>query len=438
MLIYLLTFYNCRSQSRGDFTSSDVRTNVSVNIRKFVTPPVLEIQDIAFTDENGNGVINAFESDHIVFQLSNSGPGPAVGLNANVLLSGSTEGIQCSKSLPIPSVEPGEEIEFRIPITSTRFTSNGVLQVDVNVIEPNNFSPDPFSVQIETESFRAPKLEVVDYSSSSEVWAPRAPVSLDLLVQNTGQSIAEDIAVNLTLPNLVNCFSNNLSTEIEYLAPSETFVLKYDIAIPNSYILNEVEVSVIVKERFNDYGDDWNHKFPLAAEGQENKIVSILATKASDPTAINRSSFTAPSAAIRISVDTTFTRLISKVAVIGKEGVLCDGTESSGQEAADIIQGELIGLYSVVERKYLEAILDEQRLALSGLVFEDADLAKAGCLAGAQGTVLVSNGCYRQKSKLQVTLVDCSTSEIYWTASSTGIIIDEYELLDALKEKLIN
>jgi len=424
------------SQSSNQFTSSDVEFNVEINIQKFVTPPVVEIKNISFSDENDNGTIDSFESSGLIFQVINSGPGPALGMVANVVLSGSTEGIEYKKSLDIPAVDPGDEIEFEIPLTSNRFTTNGLLQIDVNIVEPNDFSPPPFSVEIETRGFNAPKLEVVDFSVSENIWSPRKMVRLDVLLQNTGHSKAENIRANLTLPNLISCFSGNISSRIAELAPSDTFLLKYDIGIPNNYNQGDIGVSLDVTEKYGDYGGSWSQEFPFDEESTRGQVISIDASNTNDPAAIIRASLTANAAVIRIRIDTTLTKEILKVAVIEKDGVLCDGTRSSGQSSAEIIQGELIGLYSVVERKYLETILDEQKLAASGLVFEDADLAKAGCLAGAQGTVLVSYGCHKQKTKLQMTLVDCSTSDIYWSATSIGVSVDEYELLDAIKSRL--
>ena len=125
---------------------------------------------------------------------------------------------------------------------------------------------------------------------------------------------------------------------------------------------------------------------------------------------------------------------IYKVAVIGKEASLCNGEIDDGQELAELVEGELLGIYGVVERKYLNSILEEQILAMSGLVLDDNDFANAGCLAGAQGTVIASYGCLQDKTKLQVKLVDCSTSDLYW--SVTGFNVSEFELLDALRERL--
>ena len=125
---------------------------------------------------------------------------------------------------------------------------------------------------------------------------------------------------------------------------------------------------------------------------------------------------------------------ISTVAVIGKESTLCDGSKDDGQALAEVVEGALLSNYGVVERRHLEEILDEQRLAMSGLLLEDSDFAQAGCLAGAQGTVLASYGCLQGQTKLQIKLVDCSTSDLYWSA--TGLDVSAFDLMDALRIEL--
>jgi peroxiredoxin len=197
---------------------------------------------------------------------------------------------------------------------------------------------------------------------------------------------------------------------------------KYGVySILSNFLLNENGI-IVAK---NLKGDDLLSIDTLINEFVEKKTVinpdNSLSTKASKPDNI------------RIRVSDLYSE-ISKVAVIGKESTLCDGTKDDGQGLAELVEGELLGLYGVVERRHLEEILDEQRLAMSGMVLEDTDFANAGCLAGAQGTVLVSYGCLQDRTKLQVKLVDCSTSEIHWSA--TGFDVSEFDLLDALRSKL--
>ena len=193
-------------------------------------------------------------------------------------------------------------------------------------------------------------------------------------------------------------------------------------------------------------------KYDTKRIGPINKSVTITSNALNEPTKvirvmgqtviagsnqlnIDRATITANAPSDNIRIRVSGNRVdISKVAVIGKKSTLCDGTKDDGQGLAELVEGELLGLYGVVERKYLEEILDEQRLAMSGLLFEDTDFATAGCLAGAQGTVLASYGCLQGKTKLQVKLVDCSTSDLYWSA--TGLDVSEFDLLDALRSKL--
>ena len=66
-------------------------------------------------------------------------------------------------------------------------------------------------------------------------WKPNTPIGLDLLVQNTGLGLAEDLKVELTLPTAVNCYSNNTSIEIPALAPGETIPITYDMMVPSKF-----------------------------------------------------------------------------------------------------------------------------------------------------------------------------------------------------------
>ena len=125
---------------------------------------------------------------------------------------------------------------------------------------------------------------------------------------------------------------------------------------------------------------------------------------------------------------------ISVIAVIGKESILCNGSNDNGQALAELVEGELLGVYDIVERKHLQEILKEQRLSMSGLIIEDSAFAQAGLLAGAQGSVLASYGCLQGKTKIQIKLVDCSTSNLIWSA--TGVDVSEFDLMDALRIEL--
>jgi hypothetical protein len=123
--------------------------------------------------------------------------------------------------------------------------------------------------------------------------------------------------------------------------------------------------------------------------------------------------------------------VISKVAVVGKAGEKCGGSKDNGSALADYIEFELLREFEIVDRKNLEAILDEQKLSLSGVV-NDSEIVEAGQLAGAQGVVYAQYGCVDDKPMITVTLVDCESSKLRWkligentTASETAAELRE-------------
>lgn len=125
---------------------------------------------------------------------------------------------------------------------------------------------------------------------------------------------------------------------------------------------------------------------------------------------------------------------IGVAAVLSLDGVDCTKGATQAFDEANIVEQELLGLYDIVDRTHLEMILDEQRLALSGLVMEEGSLAKAGCLAGAQGTVVVTKGCLAKRDILTIKMLDCSSSMMYWVA--TGPPDQVYEIMAEVRSML--
>ena len=179
-------------------------------------PPILSIDrsTILFSDANQNQALDAFEEATVEFELRNLGPGSGRRLSAQATITGNTNGITIQHSQSIATIPSNESAVVSFALEASRFSQDGRIQISVEVIEPNGFSPEPFKVEIETRAFRAPKLEVVDFTSSLSTWKPNTPIGLDILVQNTGIGLAQDLTVELTLPDAVNCYSNNTSIEV--------------------------------------------------------------------------------------------------------------------------------------------------------------------------------------------------------------------------------
>ena len=400
-------------------------------------PPILSLDPstIKFIDGNQNQSLNAFEKASIQFKLNNIGPGPGRRVEAKAIITGSSSGITIEQKQSLPTLPSNESVVVSIPLQASRFTEDGHIQVTVEVVEPNGFSPEPFSIEVETRAFLAPKLEVVDFSSTMANWKPNSPVGLDILIQNTGTGLAEDLEVQLTLPSAVNCYSQNTSLQIPLLAPGESTRITYDMIVPRNFNQSNVKATVNLSEKHGDYGTSWTHQFPFEGNNSSGTIIAIESQSSSEALSMDRaylervSNSPANIAFNQVPKDI----VVTTVAVLPIDGKDCNGQVVSGQDIASFTESSLLGLYNVVERRNLERVLDEQKLALSGLVYEKSAV-EAGCNVGAQGIIFTEYGCLTGQETIQLKLVDCQTSELYW--SCTGVNATATQTLDKVREEL--
>jgi len=400
-------------------------------------PPILSLDPstIQLIDANQTQSLDAFEEALIQFELNNIGPGPGRGVEAEASMTGSIDGITIEQNQSLPTLPSNESIVVSIPLQASRFTEDGHIQVTVEVVEPNGFSPEPFSIEVETRAFLAPKLEVVDFSSTMANWKPNSPVGLDILIQNTGTGLAEDLEVQLTLPSAVNCYSQNTSLQIPSLAPGESTRITYDMIVPRNFNQSNVKATVNLSEKHGDYGTSWTHQFPFEGNNSSGTIIAIESQSSSEALSMDRaylervSNSPANIAFNQVPKDI----VVTTVAVLPIDGKDCNGQVVSGQDIASFTESSLLGLYNVVERRNLERVLDEQKLALSGLVYEKSAV-EAGCNVGAQGIIFTEYGCLTGQETIQLKLVDCQTSELYW--SCTGVNATATQTLDKVREEL--
>mgnify|MGYP001300259427 CR=1 FL=1 len=131
------------------------------------------------------------------------------------------------------------------------------------------------------------------------------------------------------------------------------------------------------------------------------------------------------------SSDSTFS--INSIAVIPKEIKSCSGNILSADELAAYTETHILSHYNVTDRRHLKAILDEQRLQMSGLTFEETVL-ESGCIANAQAYLFVREGCLKGDEIIELRLVHCETSTLLW--SCTGINASLQEVLARINEEL--
>lgn len=239
------------------FAQSNASKPMDFYIVKEVIPAVLNVipGTLQFIDQNNNNVIDANEKCNIRFQIQNSGHGEGHGCIARTECSGTTQGISISEvRLPIIPAEGKYWVE--IPISANANTQTGKLALDIVVNEPNGYSTDNIHYAIGTHKLETPYITVASHNISgtqSGVLERRKPFYLQIIVQNIDQGVAENVSVNIKLPNNVNRYGGTAEhTIIPTLKAGESDTLTYEL-IANQDASEQINIQIALSEKQGRY-----------------------------------------------------------------------------------------------------------------------------------------------------------------------------------------
>lgn len=240
-------------------------------------PPYLEIANAIFSDGNqGNRKIDAEESTEIKIEIKNSG----IGIGSNLILStkelNGLNGLVFESTRKITDLEPNESVQITIPIKGLKELKDGTASFEITVIEPNGFGSDPIRIDVGTQEFRFPDIKIVDYQVSSQnstTLVKRKPFDLDVLVQNLGQGIANDVKLNVLIPQNIFCLSANESTEIGTLRPGEKRLINYTLVANNDYNQPNIEFQYVFSEKYNQYFENKTVSLTMNQQVKGEKLI---------------------------------------------------------------------------------------------------------------------------------------------------------------------
>lgn len=246
-------------------------------VKESTKPPYLEIANAIFSDgSQGNRKIDAEESTEIKFELKNSG----LGIGSNLILStkelNGLNGLAFESSKKINDLKPNESVQITIPIRGLKELKDGTASFEIAVIEPSGFGTDPIHIDVGTQEFRFPDIKIVDYQVSSQnstTLVKRKPFDLDVLVQNLGQGIANDVKINVLVPQNVFPLSANESTEIGILRPGEKRLINYTFVTNNEYNQPNIEFQYVFSEKYNQYFENKTVSLTMNQQVKGDKLI---------------------------------------------------------------------------------------------------------------------------------------------------------------------
>lgn len=220
-------------------------------------PPNLFLvpESIMLEDPNNNNVIDAGEAISIRFEIYNKGRGDAINCIARIGVIGDTDGI-IIKDVPLPIIQRESKKWVTVPIKATNNVKTGEINISISVEEPKGYGIETFHYKIGTHKLRTPFVEIVSYKvigDNSGKLERRKPFLLQIAVQNTDQGIAENINVDVMLPENVNWNGGDPKhVTFDLLKPNETKTLNYEL-MANQNAAEEINIEIHLTEKTKRY-----------------------------------------------------------------------------------------------------------------------------------------------------------------------------------------
>ena len=233
----------------------------SLRIVKEIIPPNLNVDGtIRLVDASGKDAtaINANESYTIQFRVKNTGRGDAFNSTATITATGTRNGLTFSNR-PGLTIKSGATQNISIPVTSDMNTRNGTVVFTIAVNEPNGFGTDKTMLEINTRAFDEPLVKIVDYTltgTSGGSLSRRVPFDLQVLLQNTKHGRAENVNVEISVPNNVFLISGSGREHVGQVRGSETRSLVYTLVVNNEYTASTIPVQFRISEKHGKYAEN--------------------------------------------------------------------------------------------------------------------------------------------------------------------------------------
>jgi Caspase domain len=221
--------------------------------------PILVVSDssVTFSDNDGNGRLDAGEIATVEFILTNKGTATASGLKSSSTWSAGERDIT-AVTLGIGNLAPGKQETVTTILKAGLDVPTGRAILRITIKEPNGYDCEPLEVSFSTLAFQIPHIVAVDGIFSSESGGKlrvNYPAHLEVLVQNTGSGNAEEITADVKLPDgIVTLDPPHLP--IARLRPGESVRLNTIFIVTARYADQNVPIKIVLKEKHQRYGSE--------------------------------------------------------------------------------------------------------------------------------------------------------------------------------------
>ncbi len=205
-------------------------------------PPNL-FADLEFIDDNRNGILESRESAKLKITLSNQGGGDALLLEVKIKPEKYDKSLRIENpNKKINVLHPSEKVVIEIPIATDIDLKTATHRLAINVSEYYGYDMEPAYLVLNTYAYQPPQFSISGYEvidagigtmaikSDGKLQAGEQ-VKVKLVVQNTGQGVANNAVYTITTTD-PNIFIDDVNGKLGDVQPGEVKEIYFTLS-PN-------------------------------------------------------------------------------------------------------------------------------------------------------------------------------------------------------------
>ncbi len=218
-------------------------------------PPNL-FAELTFSDDNGNGILEAMEKAEITITVTNKGKGNAYNLVVSLIDNKPDKSLIIGKEQPISLLKPGEARKVSFPLSTDIKLITVDHKIEIKVIEEFGYDMDPAFLNLQTFEYQHAKLafsglEILDTGDGTAAITEDGQlqagemVKAKIVVQNIGQGISNNTKYNVFSSD-ANIFLRNNSGSLGMLSPGEVREIFVTLS-PNKRVVSKENLAVFLE-----------------------------------------------------------------------------------------------------------------------------------------------------------------------------------------------
>ncbi|MFH1368337.1 MAG: PorV/PorQ family protein [Elusimicrobiota bacterium] len=223
-------------------------------------PPILNITNLTFEDEDGDNILSAEEKGNISFDITNSaGAGASFGLKEIPALIPKMKDIIIN-SIDIGDIEAGRRKSVKIPISSTINLPDGEVIVEIETQEANGFNPDNVRIRFKTQKVKSPDINIVKFGIDDTLYPnkpekqsvgngngivePGESVDVSAVLANKGKGVTKNAYVTISCNDPSIDFLSPVKLPIGDLEPGKLIEIKFAFTVKKQCTANVLPIKI--------------------------------------------------------------------------------------------------------------------------------------------------------------------------------------------------